>query len=128
MHEMGIALQIIDIAKAAIPPEMKDSPVEQVNLKIGKLAAVVPEYLEFCFGAAARDTPLAGAAIAIEEIPAASRCRSCSHQWEIEGEIEGKTPGEGFKGGVSACPACKSGDLEIISGRELDVVSIDIAD
>lgn len=120
MHEMGIALQIIDIAKAAIPPEMKGSAVEQINLKIGELAAVVPEYLNFCIGVAAKDTPLAKAAIAIEEIPAVSRCRSCGHQWEIGGG--------GTGGAVSACPACRSGDLEIISGRELDVVSIDIAE
>lgn len=115
MHEMGIALQIVDIAKDAIPPEMKDSPVEQINLRIGKLAAVVPEYLNFCMGVAAKDTPLEKAFVNIEEVPVVACCRSCGHQWEVDGAA--------YK-----CLQCSSGDLEIISGRELDVVSIDIAD
>jgi hydrogenase nickel incorporation protein HypA/HybF len=49
MHEMGIALQIIDIATASIPPDMRSARVERVNLKVGKLAAVVADSLRFCF-------------------------------------------------------------------------------
>ena len=43
MHEMGIALQIIEIATASIPAELGSAKVEKVNLKIGKLAAVVAD-------------------------------------------------------------------------------------
>lgn len=115
MHEMGIALQVIDIAAAAIPPEHDGCKVERINLKIGKLTAVVPQSLEFCLGIAAKETPLEHAEVTIEEVPVMAQCRSCLQKWQVDEPA--------FK-----CPHCRSGDLEIISGRELDVVSIDIAD
>jgi len=115
MHEMGIALQIIDIATASIPPDTRSARVERVNLKIGKLSAVVPDSLRFCFDIASKDTPLAGAELAIEETPVVARCKDCDARWSIAEP-------------VFACQACNSGALEILSGRELDIVSIEIAE
>jgi len=114
MHEMGIALQIIDIATASIPPDMQSARVERVNLKIGRLAAVVADSLRFCFEIVAKDTPLAGAELAIEETPVVARCKACDARWTIAEP-------------VFTCQACQSGALEILSGRELDIVSIEIA-
>jgi hydrogenase nickel incorporation protein HypA/HybF len=114
MHEMGIALQIIEIATASIPPDMRAARVERVNLKIGKLSAVVPDSLRFCFDIVSKDTPLAGAALAIEETPVVARCKECDARWSIAEP-------------VFTCRACGSGSLEILSGRELDIVSIEIA-
>lgn len=114
MHEMGIALQIIDIAVASIPPELRSARVERVNLKIGKLAAVVPDSLRFCFDIVSKDTPLAGAELAIEETPVLARCKDCDARWTIAEP-------------AFTCPGCQSGALEILSGRELDIVSIEIA-
>ena len=114
MHEMGIALQIIDIATASIPPDMRSARVERVNLKIGKLAAVVADSLRFCFDIVSKDTVLAGAELAIEETPVVARCKDCGVRWTIAEP-------------VFTCTACHSGALEILSGRELDIVSIEIA-
>jgi hydrogenase nickel incorporation protein HypA/HybF len=115
MHEMGIALQIIDIAAASIPKEVRPVKVERVNLKIGRLSAVVPESLRFCFEVASRDTPLAGAELAIEETPVLARCKACDERWTIAEP-------------VFICRTCGSGELEILSGRELDIVSIEITE
>lgn len=115
MHEMGIAMQIIEIATAAIPMDVPDVRVERVNLKIGKLAAVVPESLRFCFEIASRDTPLAGAALHIDEIPVVARCKACRTEWVINGP-------------VFTCSACNSGRIDILSGRELNIESIEIAE
>jgi Zn finger protein HypA/HybF involved in hydrogenase expression len=49
--------------------------VERINLKVGKLAAVVPDSLKFCFEVAAKNTPLEGAILHIEEIPVTARCK-----------------------------------------------------
>jgi hydrogenase nickel incorporation protein HypA/HybF len=115
MHEMGIAQQIIDIASASIPAEMTAVRVERVNLKIGKLSAVVPESLRFCFEIVSQDTPLAGAELAIEETPIVARCKDCDTRWTIDEP-------------VFTCRRCDSGRLEILSGRELDIVSIEVAE
>jgi hydrogenase nickel incorporation protein HypA/HybF len=115
MHEMGIAMQIIEIASASIPMDVPDVHVERVNLKIGKLAAVVPESLRFCFEIASRDTPLAGATLHIDEIPVVARCKACRTEWVINGP-------------VFTCSACNSGQIDILSGRELNIESIEIAE
>ena len=113
MHEMGIALQILEIATASLPADLGEARVAAVNLKIGKLAAVVPESLRFCFDVAIKDTPLAGASLVIEEIPVVARCNDCDAQWTIDNP-------------VFVCKNCQSGSLEILSGRELDIESIEV--
>jgi len=115
MHEMGIAMQILEIATASIPDDMPEVRVEKVNLRVGKLAAIVPESLRFCFDIAAKDTPLDGAVLDIEEIPVVAVCNDCRHQWTIDEP-------------VFSCPECKSGAIQIVSGRELDIESIEITD
>lgn len=119
MHEMGIAMQVAEIATATlkenVPETMEDIRVEQVNLRIGKLSSVIPESLRFCFGIITRDTVLAGAKLEIEEIPVVARCKDCQAQWAINGPV--------FR-----CEKCQSGSLEILSGQELEIVSLEIAD
>ena len=115
MHEMGIAMQIAEIAAASIPQELQSARVARVNLKVGKLSAVVTDSLRFCFEVVTRDTPLDGAELFVEEIPVSARCRDCRHEWTIEAP-------------VFSCERCSSGAVELLSGRELDIESIEIAD
>ena len=115
MHEMGIALQIIEIASASIPEQYKDVQVESVNLRVGKLTAVVPESLRFCFNVATRDTVLAGARLRIEEVPIQASCKQCNQTTIIE-----ELP--------FVCGSCGGGSLDIVTGRELTVASIQVAD
>lgn len=115
MHEMGIALQLIDIAIAAIPAEMRNVKVEVLNIRVGKLTAVVPGSLRFCFDIASQDTCLAGARLNIEEVPIEARCRNCGASMTIEESL-------------FTCGHCKSGKLDIIAGRELMVTSLELAD
>jgi hydrogenase nickel incorporation protein HypA/HybF len=115
MHEMGVAMQIIEIAQASIPADMADARVARVNLKVGKLSAIVADSLRFCFDVAARDTPLAGAELHIEEIPVQARCKACEHEWTIDQP-------------TFACPACASGQITLLAGRELDIESLELAE
>jgi hydrogenase nickel incorporation protein HypA/HybF len=114
MHEMGIALQIIEIATESIPADAGDVRIEKINLKIGKLAAVVPDSLQFCFNVAIKDTALEGATLAIQELPVTARCKECDIQWTLTSP-------------AFNCENCNSGSLEILSGRELDIESIEIS-
>lgn len=113
MHEMGIALEIVEVAKSALPADIENPRVEQINLKVGRLSGVVADYLTFCLEVAVKDTPLEGAVVHIDEVPIVAGCRNCHHEWEAEDM-------------VSVCPACGSANLEILSGRELNVISLDI--
>lgn len=115
MHEMGIAMEIVDIAKASIPQEMQGARVQRVNLQVGKLSAIVSESLRFCFDLVTKDTPLEGAELAIEELPVVARCKDCHTQWTVTEA-------------VFTCKNCQSGNIDILSGRELDITSIEIED
>ena len=114
MHEMGIALQVIDIATASIPEDMNNARVERVNIKVGKLSAIVVDSLRFCFDIAKKDTALENAELAVEEVPVTARCNECRTEWTIESP-------------VFTCAHCNSPDLDLLSGRELDITSIELA-
>jgi hydrogenase nickel incorporation protein HypA/HybF len=114
MHEMGLATEIVRIVTESIPGDMVDPKVERVNLKVGKLAAVVPQSLTFCFDIAAKDGPVEGAELHIEEIGVSARCNDCAHLWDIDAP-------------AFQCPKCNSGSIEMLTGRELDIESIELA-
>ncbi len=115
MHEMGVAQQMINIALASIPDDIVNPRVEKLNLRIGKLAAVVEDSLKFCFEIIAKDSPLENAQLVIEDVPVQLRCKGCAHKWEVDGA-------------VFTCPSCKEGAVEILSGRELEISSLELAD
>jgi hydrogenase nickel incorporation protein HypA/HybF len=115
MHEMSIVMQIIETAKSSVPDDMHHTRIEQVNVRIGRLSCVVPDNLRFCFTAATDKTPLADTKLNIEEISATARCHSCQHDWIIDGP-------------VFMCKKCNAKNIEVVSGRELEILSIDIAD
>jgi hydrogenase nickel incorporation protein HypA/HybF len=115
MHEMGIAAQIVEISVSSIPDTYENVRVERIHLKVGKLTAIVPDSLRFCFEIAAKETPLSGAILNIEEIPIVARCLACDFEWTINEP-------------VFLCEKCQSGKIDVISGRELDIVSIEIED
>lgn len=57
MHELSIALSLVELAAEAAANAGAER-VEAVHLRVGALAGVVPEALQFSFAIAARGTPL----------------------------------------------------------------------
>lgn len=114
MHELGIAQGILDIVGRYVPAQ-RQSAVRTVRVRVGAMAGVVADSLEFCFSAIVRDSPFPEARLAIECIPTRGKCGSCGSDFEI--------PGAFF-----LCPGCGGGDVRLVSGRELDVVDIEVAE
>ena len=115
MHEMGIAQQLAQIAIDSIPEDIENPKIERLNLKIGRLASVVEHSLTFCFEIIAKDTPLEGAELVIDVVPVMVRCKSCGNSWEVQGPI--------FK-----CPHCEDGEVEMLTGREIEITSLELAE
>lgn len=112
MHEMSIALDII----TTVENEMKAHKVhslKSIKMKVGELTAVEPDSLKFCLESAIDNTPLEGAKFYIEEIPFMGRCKGCACKFRLEKYFS------------SPCPNCGEKNPEIISGRELDIVSME---
>jgi len=87
--------------------------VRAVNVQVGKMTAVVPESLRYCFEIVSRDSPLAGSELSIEEVPVRVSCLECGETTLIEEPR-------------FACGGCGGVELELISGRELSVTSIEV--
>jgi hydrogenase nickel incorporation protein HypA/HybF len=115
MHEMGIAEQLVQISLDAIPKDITDPKVVILNLRIGKLASVVEHSLTFCFEIITKDTPLENVKLMIESVPVKIRCKICRQEWETDSPM--------FK-----CPDCDEGEVEMISGREIEITSMELAD
>ncbi len=115
MHEMSIALEVVGQVEAAARPEGVEG-VESVELRVGELAGVVPDALSFCFTLACEDTVLQGARLHTEFVPGRARCAPCAHEWPT-----GMPP-------QLCCPRCDKGTSRLLSGRELQIVSVRWAD
>lgn len=112
---MGVAQQLVQIALDSIPEDIKNPQVEKVNLKIGKLAAVVESSLTFCFEIITKDTALERAVLNVDFIPVTVHCKSCGNTREVEDPL--------FQ-----CPFCENGEIELLTGREIEIISIELAD
>jgi hydrogenase nickel incorporation protein HypA/HybF len=84
-----------------------------VVVEVGKLAAVLPDALRFCFGLATENTPLSGAELEIVETAGRARCRDCGAEVALERPF-------------GRC-VCQSSDLEWLSGDELKIKELEVA-
>ena len=73
MHELGITQEIVDIAAN----HAAGGRVTRVVVEIGRLTAVLPDAVRFCFEACTEGTPIAGAELEIVEVSGRGRCRAC---------------------------------------------------
>ena len=112
MHEMSIALAVIGQVEEAAERTGGVTAVRSVRLQVGELAGVVPDALSFCFELACAQTVLEGAELVTEPVPGRARCTSCAHEWPV-----GMPP-------LLSCPRCGAGTAELLSGRELQIVSV----
>jgi hydrogenase nickel incorporation protein HypA/HybF len=108
MHEMGITRNIVSI----VAEHAKSKKVTRVQLEVGKLSAIMPDALLFCFDVVAKGTVLEGAKLEIIEVVGRAECRNCGAEVELHNL-------------VSAC-ACGSRDLNRISGEELNIKEMEL--
>lgn len=63
MHELSITRNVV----AIVSERAEGQRVTRVRLEIGRLTAVMPDSIRFCFDICAQGTPLAGAELEIVE-------------------------------------------------------------
>lgn len=104
MHELSICRSIV----AIVAERALGQRVTRVRLEIGRLAAVLPDAIRFCFEVCAAGTPLAGAELEIDEIPGRAACDACGLELALAAP-------------VGRCTGCGSGNLRVLCGRELNI-------
>ena len=108
MHELGITRNIV----AIVSEHAGSKPVRRVRVEIGKLSAIMPDAIRFCFDIVAKGTVVEGAELEIIEIPGKAVCKACGARVELDTVI-----------GICACG---SRDLTRISGEELNIKEMEL--
>lgn len=109
MHEMAITQSVVD----AVCEHAAGRHVHSVKLEVGALCAVVPDAMQFCFELATEGTVANGARLDLDVQPGAARCRTCDQRFEVNDLI-------------LLCP-CGSADVEVIAGRDLKILSMEVS-
>jgi hydrogenase nickel incorporation protein HypA/HybF len=112
MHEFSITESLLDLAlqKAG---EAEARKITRINLVLGDMSGVVGECVQFYFDALSRDTIAAGAQLAFESRPTKLRCHKCQSVFEPRDHDW-------------TCPGCREMAIDIVSGRECYMDSIEV--
>ena len=110
MHEMSIADDILRQTLALVA-EHDAVCVDEIEVEVGVLRLIVPEFLVEAWGAISDGTLAAGASLKITEIPARAKCRQCGHTHDVDVEHY-------------ACPECSQADAQILQGDGIILKSI----
>lgn len=108
MHELGITQEIVAIAER----RGGGRRVRRVVVEIGKLTAVLPDAVRFCFDLCAEGTPVAGAELRIVETPGTARCKQCGVTVALDQPF-------------GRC-RCGCTDLDWLTGEELQVTELEL--
>ncbi len=86
----------------------------EVRLRVGALASVVEDSLQFCYGIATEGTALEGSRLVVNVLPVVMHCVPCGADVELEGV-------QSFR-----CPKCGEPCFDLRQGRELEIEAIEI--
>ncbi len=112
MHELAVTQSILDLALKNAK-QANATQVTDINLVIGKLSSIVDDSVQFYWELIAKDTICEKAILHFERIPARLLCQDCKIEYTLDSEL---TP----------CPSCGSNRVNILTGNEFRLESIEI--
>jgi hydrogenase nickel incorporation protein HypA/HybF len=114
MHELSIALSMID--QILEESESRGGlDVEAVHLKLGIFSGVDKDALRFAYELACEGSSLEGSRLVIESIPLVIYCDACHKE---------RVPPSVYQ---LSCPECGTPGQKIVTGREIEVASLELA-
>jgi hydrogenase nickel incorporation protein HypA/HybF len=113
MHELSIAISMIDqIAEECA--NRGGLKVEVVHMRLGVFAGVDKNALLFAYSLACEGTSLEGSRLDIETVPLRVYCSICGVE---------RTPPSVYQ---ICCPNCLGPAPDILTGREMEVESLEV--
>ena len=113
MHELSLARDLLDSIERNLGSEA--ARVVRVKISIGVATGIVSESLCFAFRVLAEGTRADGAELVIAAASARSLCGNCAILFEFDGMI-------------GRCPTCGRLGGELLSGDEIILREIEVAD
>ncbi len=93
--------------------ELGAARVLRITVRVGALSGVSPDALEFAFEALSPGTLAESGELTIERVPIRCACKACKSEFQPDGPF--------FE-----CPRCGQPTGEILAGREMEIVSMEI--
>jgi len=115
MHELSIALSMLDVV-AEEAERQGGGRVVAIHMKLGPLSGVVKQALISAYELAREGTGMETAELLVEDVPIVAFCGLCGGLKPIASMVE------------LVCPDCGEPTPEIINGRELEVVGLEISE
>ena len=115
MHELSIALSLVDVASAELG-RRGGVRVVALHLRLGPLSGVVEEALRGAYELACEGSPLAGSRLIIINMPVVAWCPACLCEQTLPSIQR------------ISCPVCGTPTPDIRGGRELEVIGLEIVD
>jgi hydrogenase nickel incorporation protein HypA/HybF len=112
MHEVAIMAEALRMAEDAAN-SAGARRILRLRLRLGTLSGVVEDSLRFAFDVVSHETMAAGAALEIENVPAAWWCATCRTEFECADFF-------------NECPRCHNPSGELRRGRELDIADVEL--
>jgi hydrogenase nickel incorporation protein HypA/HybF len=112
MHELSITESVLEIVLRHAQ-SANAQHVRNIQLVIGDLASIVDDSVQFYWDIISKDTLAEGAKLHFRRLPVELLCLDCQHHFQPAPDRY-------------ECPNCGSTRLQIISGREFYVDSIDV--
>ena len=112
MHELSIAMSIVEMAEEEA--RSRGVQVNAVHLKLGSLSGVVKEALLFSYDLACEGTALEGSRLVIDEVPTVVYCPICDAERKLASVQR------------FCCSVCDSPTPDVVQGKELEVVALEI--
>lgn len=112
MHELGLMQEVRRQALAAAEAEGARR-ITAIRLRVGELAGVEADALRFAFPVVMAGTIAEGAELRIEREPARCHCQPCDTPFEA-------------RDGCCDCPQCGTISRQLLSGRDLRLVDLDV--
>jgi hydrogenase nickel incorporation protein HypA/HybF len=111
MHEVGLRQAAVELAVAEAAGRGAGR-VHRVVLRVGALAGVEPEALDFACEVTAAGTIAPGARLDVERTPAVCFCPDCRREFAPPGA-------------VMECPRCGTVSTDLRGGCELELASLE---
>jgi len=112
MHELSIAMSILDMAEEEAG--RRSAEVDAIHVKLGALSGVAKEALLSAYDLARTETTLETAQLVIEEVPVMIYCPRCQAPRAVPSIQQ------------ISCSVCETPSSEILQGRELQVVALEL--
>jgi hydrogenase nickel incorporation protein HypA/HybF len=116
MHETVIAQQIVRAVRATME-QRGASAVKTIDIELGQLEGLNPQELQGAFDVQAEGTPVEGAVLQVEIVPAIAFCPSCNEERPFELP---RSPAHEIP--KVLCPECGA-HLELRGGRGFVILS-----